>query len=1032
VPTIDSIPLAVRVYPVTERDTRRRGQKHWRRPTAMLVVDTETRTDTTQRLTFGGYRFIEDGRCLEEGLFYGDDLPRAERAVLQRYVATHPAETAPDGVAALQLLTRRAFLEKFYQAGYKARALLVAFNWPFDLSRLADGATDARHRFAGGFSFRLWAYADKGTKRERENKYRPRVAVKHIDSKRALIGFTGRREPDAVDLIPDDAEVGETDSRFKFRGHFLDLRTLSFALTDRGHSLKSACKAFGVEHPKQPVATHGRVTPEYIDYNRRDVLATWELADKLLEEYDRHPIALQPTKAFSPASIGKSYLRAMGIPPVLEHQPDFPPEFIGYAQSAFFGGRTSAHIRKVTVPVVYTDFLSMYPTVNSLMGLWRFVIAKRIRVVKDCKNEIINLLKRHTTADAWLNPKLWRSLTAFVRVAPDSDVLPLRGRFATERHDWQVAVSHLYGGDAPNDSLWFALPDVVASVILTGRVPNVIDAFRIEADGQLDGLEPIALRGDITVDPAQRDFFAAVVEERQQLKTRTDLTDIERRRLDKALKVLANATSYGIYAEMQRQESDARELVTCQGIDAEPYPCRVKHPDKPGEYCFPPLASLITGAARLMLALLEARVVAAGGTYAMEDTDSMAIVATETGGLVLCPGGKERTAKGDEAVEALSWSQVDQLAADFAALNPYSPDAISGSVLKIEKDNRDPVTRQQRQLWCYAISAKRYALCLKNDAGELVLLRSPEGDLDAQGRSEAFATGRANNEDDDRWSEHGLGHLLNPTDPTSDDRDWIANVWAGLVNTTDDATMPILGFASMPAVGQTTVSSPPLLRPFGPLNVGKGYVNQVKPFNFLSTCHVRALGHPVGVRPERFHLIAPYETDSRRWTKTEWIDRYSGKTYHITATGDHGSRTSARVKTYRDVVEEYAYHPEIKCADAQGQPCGKQTRGLLQRRQVRIGDITMIGKESNSLEEVEAGMVHDEENVYATYPDPNRSEWAIRILPAIQRAPLALLVTACKDRLSRRALIEIRAGRKMPHRKNQEFLSSVVRQLSLL
>jgi len=29
----------------------------------------------------------------------------------------------------------------------------------------------------------------------------------------------------------------------------------------------------------------------------------------------------------------------------------------------------------VTVPVVYTNFLSMYPTVNSLMDLWRFVTA---------------------------------------------------------------------------------------------------------------------------------------------------------------------------------------------------------------------------------------------------------------------------------------------------------------------------------------------------------------------------------------------------------------------------------------------------------------------------------------------------------------------------------------------------------------------------------------------------------------------------------------------------------------------------------
>jgi hypothetical protein len=359
--------------------------------------------------------------------------------------------------------------------------------------------------------------------------------------------------------------------------------------------LRSACKAFGVEHPKQSTTAHGRITPEYIDYNRRDVLATWELANKLLEEYDRHPIGLQPTKAFSPASIGKSYLRALGIPPVHERQPDFPPEYLGYAQSAFFGGRTSAHIRRLAVPVVYTDFLSMYPTVNSLMGLWRFVTAKRVRVIKHCRGKIIQLLAQHTKADDWLNPTLWPLLTAFVRVVPNCDVLPLRARFAPERHDWGVAVSHLYAGAPPNDSLWFALPDVVASVILTGRVPQIIDAFQIEPDGTLDGLRPAALRGAIAVDPTSHDFFTTVVEERQRLKKRKGLADIERKRLDKALKVLANATSYGIYAEMQRQESDAPQLVTCQGIDAEPYRCRVKHPDSPGEYCFPPFASLITG-----------------------------------------------------------------------------------------------------------------------------------------------------------------------------------------------------------------------------------------------------------------------------------------------------------------------------------------------------------------------------------------------------------------------------------------------------
>ena len=144
----------------------------------------------------------------------------------------------------------------------------------------------------------------------------------------------------------------------------------------------------------------------------------------------------------------------------------------------------------------------------------------------------------------------------------------------------------------------------------------------------------------------------------------------------------------------------------------------------------------------------------------------------------------------------------------------------------------------------------------------------------------------------------------------------------------------------------------------------------VKPFNFLSTCHVRPFGHPYGSTPARFQLIAPYESEPRRWLKIGWIDRYSGETYRIRTTGDHGTRRAARVKTYGDAIEEYEFHPESKCADASGQPSGKQTVGLLQRRHVRIDSINAIGKESNSLEEVQTGLVHDEQNVYTVYTRP--------------------------------------------------------------
>ena len=356
----------------------------------------------------------------------------------------------------------------------------------------------------------------------------------------------------------------------------------------------------------------------------------------------------------------------------------------------------------------------------------------------------------------------WKNLAAFVQVIPDGDILPSRSKYTVEANDWQVAVNHIYSGAERANGLWYALPDVVASVILTGRIPKIVDAFRLEAIGKLDGLTPISLRGSVAVDPVQEDFFKVVIEERKRLAKRTDIPQYEKDRLDKALKIIANATSYGIYAEMNRQESDEMVDVVCHGIDPQPFTCRVNHPEVPGKYCFPPLASLITSAARLMLALLENCVAELGGTYAMEDTDSMAIVATERGGLIACPGGSERR-NGKPAINTLSWKQVEGIAKQFVPLNPYDRAAIPGSVLKIEDDNFDPKTRKQRQLYCLAISAKRYALFMKNRRGKPELLR------------------KGVNNDSDRWSEHGLGHLLNPTDPESEDRKWIGQAWLNMV-----------------------------------------------------------------------------------------------------------------------------------------------------------------------------------------------------------------------------------------------------------
>jgi len=215
------------------------------------------------------------------------------------------------------------------------------------------------------------------------------------------------------------------------------------------------------------------------------------------------------------------------------------------------------------------------------------------------------------------------------------------------------------------------------------------------------------------------------------------------------------------------------------------------------------------------------------------------------------------------------------------------------------------------------------------------------------------------------------------------------------------------------------------------LNAGKPYSEQIKPFNFLQTCHVSPFGHPDGVDPEKYHLVSPYNPDPRRWLEKEWIDQYTGKRFRITTRGDYGSRDIARVKTYGDVVTEYEFHPESKCADSSGNPCERQTIGLLERRHIKIDQIKCIGKESNSLDNVDEGSVHSEETVYTEYADPTRNEWTTKIQPALKKAPLSALVKECGKSLSRRELIELRAGRSKPHRKTQDLLVSILKGLAL-
>lgn len=221
---------------------------------------------------------------------------------------------------------------------------------------------------------------------------------------------------------------------------------------------------------------------------------------------------------------------------------------------------------------------------------------------------------------------------------------------------------------------------------------------------------------------------------------------------------------------------------------------------------------------------------------------------------------------------------------------------------------------------------------------------------------------------DDGYSEHGLGHLLNPDDPDADDREWIRTVWTGLIHEALGMPFGWPGWVDRPAMSRLSASSPHVLKSLTRDQTGD-YAEGVKPFNFLINPHVAPLGHPPGVDPQRFHLVAPFSKDASQWTAQRWTDVYSGDTYAISTQQVLRDQEIARVQSYGEVVDRYRVHPEAKSLGPDGMPCGKRTIRLLGRRPIRLGELVHIGKETNRLEEVEQGQVHDWDEVQLMFRD---------------------------------------------------------------
>jgi len=936
-------------------------------PDYALVWDTETMLDLQQTLNFGVWRFCQLQRseyvAIQEGLFYRDDVTPKDLRTLLDYKRKYAADGLAKGVSSeLKIVSRSEFVERIFWESFRAGALIVGFNLPFDIARIAARWPVAHN---GAFSFVLSQFSNS----QIENIHRPRIRITPLNGVAEKIDLTA---------------VRRKDEQYQWRrGRFLDLHTLTFAMTDNSYSLAGAIEEFGSVPKKMEHDPTGRISEIEIAYARRDVHGSLGLLNVLKREYELHPIDLPPDRAYSPASIGKAYLRKMGIVEPMRKFGNMPPELQGIAMAAYFGGRAECRIRRWPVPVVPVDLTSEYPTVDALLGIWDFLTAEQL-VTQDATEDVKALLK-NVVLDDLFKPTFWRKLNFYARILPDGDVLPVRSVYDSKSGTRNIGLNELYW----KQPMWVAGPDLVASVLLSEHIPNIQTAIRIVPQGKQQELVPIKLRGAVSIDPKEEDFFTRVVEYRKQNK--------DNDRLEHFLKILANSTSYGTYLELNPEKVDAKKrpkIMVYSGDQSfeQSAPDTV---EKPGGFYFPLLGALITSGGRLLLAMIERCVRDAGGQYLCCDTDALIIVASREGGAV-------QMSEGCRPIKALSWKEIEQITNRFDSLSPYNRKIVP-HLLRLTKGNYEK-NGTQRQLFGLSIAAKRYALyaakcgrpcCVHSNCITIV---EPK----AHGLIFVAPSDERENGLPKWWWELWRFLLTLEFNQIVDPQLQVLMIAGRFVNvSTSTEICDEPSWISLPAMMKMRISTP-------------HYLDQMKrkvsPFGFVL--------HPRTRDKLKLTLLTPFNKNRAEWPNSPCINTRDGKSYRL------NEFSQSDIVTLGDILCGYIQHAEIKSLGPDGEKCQAHTRGLLRRMTINGGLQHSIGKEVSRFEQDQSDFIENIDDVCIHY-DGGRVAANESLLAEISKR--GLRKTTKETGLDRKTIRAIQKGNKVKASTLAKVAAGVVR-----
>jgi hypothetical protein len=297
-------PLAAQRMEMAEIE-RLLGPDAWPWFGPMLIFDCETTTGIGQKLRFGvfqerglNYRDLVERKRLNGRITREDMDEQRSEGIFYNPATCSELEIETMRVHAEQYGLRFLTLEKFlhtvfYRLYYYKRwregdppltmpMLVIGHNLPFDLGAISYDAGPSKGRNYGGLTLKLAAK-------------KPPIVIKKLGFGKHLFS-------------------AHQDWNKRRNLQFVDTQQLGRAMLGPGNSSIEAMleKLNIADETKGEADYEGPITPEYVEYCRADVRATWRIFVELRTLYRKHGRTREIDRIYSEASLARPISRILG------------------------------------------------------------------------------------------------------------------------------------------------------------------------------------------------------------------------------------------------------------------------------------------------------------------------------------------------------------------------------------------------------------------------------------------------------------------------------------------------------------------------------------------------------------------------------------------------------------------------------------------------------------------------------------------------------------------------------------------------